>query len=100
VNTNQNYKSSVFSFIFNNPDILRELYYALEGIELPIDTPITINTLQDVLFMDKINDLSFEIDGKIVVLIEHQSTINPNMPLRLLMYISRIYEKMQNPLRI
>ncbi|MDR2897932.1 MAG: Rpn family recombination-promoting nuclease/putative transposase [Spirochaetaceae bacterium] len=93
MSTNLKYKSSVFSFIFNNPDILRELYYALEGIELPKDTPITINTLQDVLYMDKINDLSFEIDGKIVVVIEHQSTINPNMALRLLMYIARIYEK-------
>jgi len=37
--------------------------------------------------------ISFEIDGKLVVLIEHQSTINPNMALRLLMYIGRVYEK-------
>jgi predicted transposase/invertase (TIGR01784 family) len=44
--------------------------------------------------MNKINDLSFEIGGKLVVLIEHQSTINPNMALRLLMYIGRLYEKM------
>jgi predicted transposase/invertase (TIGR01784 family) len=36
---------------------------------------------------------AFEIDGKLVVLIEHQSTINPNMALRLLMYIGRVYEK-------
>ena len=43
--------------------------------------------------MDFINDISFEIGGKLVVLIEHQSTINPNMALRLLMYIGRIYEK-------
>jgi predicted transposase/invertase (TIGR01784 family) len=43
--------------------------------------------------MDFINDVSFEIDGKLVVLIEHQSTINPNMALRLLMYIGRVYEK-------
>jgi predicted transposase/invertase (TIGR01784 family) len=43
--------------------------------------------------MDFINDISFEIGGKIVVLIEHQSTINPNMALRLLLYITRILEK-------
>jgi predicted transposase/invertase (TIGR01784 family) len=94
MSTNLQYKSSVFSFIFNNPDTLRELYCALEGIELPKDTPVTINTLQDVLYMDMVNDISFEIDGKLVVLIEHQSTINPNMALRLLMYIARIYEKL------
>jgi hypothetical protein len=71
----------------------RELYCALAGITLPADTPVTINTLQDVLFMDRVNDISFEIGGKLVILIEHQSTINPNMALRLLMYIARVYEK-------
>jgi hypothetical protein len=43
--------------------------------------------------MDRINDLSFTVNGKQVILIEHQSTINPNMALRLLLYIARIYEK-------
>jgi len=42
--------------------------------------------------MDFINDISFEIGGKLVVLIEHQSTINPNMALRFLHYISEIYK--------
>ena len=43
--------------------------------------------------MDLYNDISFEIGGKLIVLIEHQSTINPNMGLRLLLYISRVLEK-------
>jgi predicted transposase/invertase (TIGR01784 family) len=93
MNTNKKYKNSVFTFLFNKPDILRELYCALEGITLPPDVPVTINTLEDVLFMEKMNDISFEIGGKLVVLIEHQSTINHNMALRLLMYIARVYEK-------
>ena len=84
---------SVFSFLFSDPDTLRELYCALEGVTLPQDVPVTINTLHDVLYMDMINDVSFEIGGKLVILIEHQSTINPNMALRLLMYIARVYEK-------
>jgi hypothetical protein len=33
------------------------------------------------------------VDNRLVVLLEHQSTINPNMPLRLLLYIARVYEK-------
>ncbi|MCL2043862.1 MAG: Rpn family recombination-promoting nuclease/putative transposase [Treponema sp.] len=90
---NTKYKDSVFSFLFSDPDLLRELYCALENVTLPADVPVTINTLQDVLFMDMINDISFEIGGKLIVLIEHQSTINPNMALRLLMYIARVYEK-------
>jgi len=93
MNVNVQYKNSVFSLLFSDPDVLRELYCALEGVTLPADVPVTINTLENVLFMELINDISFEIGGKLVVLIEHQSTINPNMPLRLLMYIARVYEK-------
>jgi hypothetical protein len=87
--TNKRFKSSVFSLLFNEPNLLRKLYCALDGVSLPPDAPVSINTLEDVLFMDFINDISFQIDGKLVVLIEHQSTINPNMALRLLMYVGR-----------
>jgi hypothetical protein len=90
---NTKYKDSVFSFLFSNPDALRELYSALEGVTLPPDAPVSINTLSDVLYMGQVNDISFTIDNRLVVLLEHQSTINPNMPLRLLIYIARVYEK-------
>ena len=90
---NTKYKDSVFSFLFSDLDSLRELYCALENVTLPEDVPVTINTLQDVLFLDRVNDISFEIGGKLVILFEHQSTINPNMALRLLLYIARVYEK-------
>jgi hypothetical protein len=43
--------------------------------------------------MDRVNDISSEIGGKMVILVEHQSTLNPNMAIRLFIYISRIYEK-------
>jgi len=90
---NTKYKNSVFAMLFSDEDLLRRLYCALEGVTLPPDTPVKINTLSDALFMDRINDISFEIGGKLVVLIEHQATINPNIPLRMLMYIARVYEK-------
>jgi predicted transposase YdaD len=93
VNVNKEYKDSVFSLLFGNPDVLRELYSAIEGVDLPPDISIDINTLSDVLIREQINDISFIIGGRLVVLIEHQSTINNNMPLRLLMYIARVYEK-------
>jgi len=90
---NTKYKDSVFSFLFSDPDILRELYCALEGVTLPADVPITINTLRDVLFLNRINDISFGIGDKLVILVEHQSTVNENIAFRLLMYIARVYEK-------
>ena len=92
-NTNREHKSSVFSKLFGTPEILRELYSALGGVDVPADAIVDINTLSEVLYMEQINDLSFTIDDKIIVLIEHQSTINDNVPIRLLMYVARVYEK-------
>ena len=93
MSVNKQFKNSVFATLFSNPDLLRDLYCAIEGVSLPPDTPVSINTLENVLFLDFNNDISFEIGGKLVVLLEHQSTINPNMALRLLIYITRVLEK-------
>jgi hypothetical protein len=92
-NVNRNHKNSVFSSLFSTPDVLRELYSAIEGIPIPPDIPIDINTLTNAIYKGQINDVSFLIDNRFVVLIEHQSTVNNNIPLRLLMYIARVYEK-------
>jgi len=40
--------------------------------------------------MGQINDVSFTVGDRLIVLIEHQSTINENMPLRLLMYVAMV----------
>jgi hypothetical protein len=93
MNINRSYKDSVFSLLFNDPDTLRDLYGALEGSPLPPDLPITINTLEGVLFMERVNDISFAVGDKLVIILEHQSTVNPNMPLRCLLYLARLYEK-------
>ncbi|MDR3301163.1 MAG: Rpn family recombination-promoting nuclease/putative transposase [Spirochaetaceae bacterium] len=94
MSVNAKYKDSVFSLLFNNAETLRELYGALEGIKLPHDIEININTLKNVLFKGKLNDVSFVFGTQLVIIMEHQSTINPNMPLRILIYISKIYEKL------
>ena len=49
--------------------------------------------IEQVLYKSFYNDIAMLIDNKIVILIEHQSTINENMPFRILEYITRIYEK-------
>ena len=67
-----------------------ELYNALSNSNYASDTKIEINTLQGVLFLDAMNDISFTLDDRIVILIEHQSTISENAPLRLLLYIARV----------
>jgi len=93
-NVNKHYKDSVFTSLFSDSDLLRELYSAIGGVSLPDDVPISINTLENVLVRDIYNDISFMVGSKLVVLIEHQSTINPNMALRLLMYMAETYKQM------
>ena len=95
---NRNYKDSVFVDLFAKDITAKEnfvsLYNALHETNLDYKTtevkPVMI---EQVLYMKYYNDIAMLIDNKIVVLIEHQSTINENMPFRILEYIARIYEK-------
>jgi hypothetical protein len=96
--TNRNYKDSVFVDLFARDITAKEnfisLYNALHGTNLDVKTTdVQPVMLERVLYMKYYNDIAMLIDGKIVILIEHQSTINKNMPFRFLEYIARIYEK-------
>ena len=99
--SNRKYKDSVFVDLFSEDEKAKEnflsLYNALHGTSLPLSSPVENIRLDNVMYMNIINDVSCLVDGKIIVLAEHQSTINENMPLRFLQYISRLYEKLQAP---
>ncbi len=91
---NKKYRDGVFRLLFSDKEKLIELYNALENTDYDSDVKIEIQTLEDAIFGKVKNDLAFTIDdSRFVVLIEHQSTENPNMPLRMLSYIARVYEK-------
>lgn len=89
----RSYKDGVFRQLFNDKEKLIELYNALSGRSYSRDTEIEIVTLEDALFGDIKNDLSFIMDNRFIVMIEHQATVNPNMPLRMLSYAAREYER-------
>jgi hypothetical protein len=93
MSVNRQYKSSLFTDYFSDKKRLIEAYNAISGSNYPDTAEIKFNTLENVLYGSQQNDISFTIEGKIVVLIEHQSTINENMPLRMLFYIGRVYEQ-------
>ena len=92
--TVRNHKDTVFRLIFNNKEKMLELYNALYDTNYPPGTPVDINTIEEALYLAHKNDISFTIDNTYLVITEHQSTINPNMPLRDLWYIAEIYKKM------
>ena len=91
--TNRKYKDTVFRMLFNNKKEVLGLYNNLFDTEYTDESLIDIVTLEDVLFIPRKNDVAFTMNGRFVVLVEHQSTINENMPLRFLIYIARLYEK-------
>lgn len=86
------YKDSLFRDIFRDKDRLAELYYALTG-ETAHSVDIKITTLKDTVFSSVKNDLSFRVGDRHIILIEHQSTLNENMPLRMLLYLAQMYQK-------
>ena len=93
------YKDRMFRMIFSEKEKLLELYNAVSGKNYKDPDLLTINTLENAIYMSMKNDISFLIDSRLS-LYEHQSTYNPNMPLRLLHYISDLYESMVNPIKL
>ena len=87
------YKDRVFRAVFAEKKDLLELYNALRGSDYTNPEDLEINTLENAVYMKMKNDLSFLIKGE-QNLYEHQSTINPNMPLRGLFYLTDLFRKM------
>ena len=87
---NRRHKDLLFGYILADSKTLLKLYNALNGTDYRDESELTITTLTDVIYLGYKNDLSFII-GNTLSLYEHQSTVNPNMPLRGLAYILRIY---------
>ena len=95
---NRRYKDSVFVDLFSTDKTAKDnflaLYNALHNTNYRSTDILKNIRLKQVLYMSFANDVSYLVDNKIIVLAEHQSTVNPNMPLRCLEYIARLYEQL------
>ena len=92
-NANRKYKDSVFTLLFGTEEAAREVCRAVFGKNYSPYMDIAFMSVKNALRNGRRNDLSFVLDDKLVILIEHQSTINENMPLRMLFYIVLVYEE-------
>ena len=101
VKHNRRYKDSVFVDFFGEDKNAKEnflsLYNALHGTHLDYSADLKRLRLEQVMYMTFYNDVARLVDDKIIILVEHQSTINRNMPLRCLQYVARLYEQIQDP---
>lgn len=78
---------------------LLSLANTLKGTDYTDPNAIQINTLDGSFFSSLKNDISFLFDNRWMILLEHQSTINENMPIRLLGYVNEIYNLYLKPYR-
>ena len=95
---NRKYKDSVFTDLFGSDRDGKKnflaLYNALSGNNYKLEeVNLERKIIDQALYKTFNNDVSWEINGKLIVLVEHQSTINNNMPFRCLEYVTRIYER-------
>ena len=88
------YRDSIFRALFNDEKTLRELYSVLSGQPVTNKATVEIVTLKDAIHNNRKNDLAFTVDSKMIVLIEQQSTDSPNLPIRMFIYLAKLYDKM------
>ena len=89
---NREYKDTAFRLLFGDRSKSAELYNAIAGTNYAPNA-LTMNTIQNPFFFGVLrNDLSFTVEDRLIVLMEHNSSVNPNMGLRFLLYIADLYE--------
>lgn len=92
---NREHKDRLFSFLFgseSNKAWTLSLYNAVNGTSYTNPEDILFTTIEDAVYMGMKNDLSF-ILFQVMNIYEQQSTYNPNMPVRQLMYAGKLYDK-------
>ena len=85
------FRDFLFQRVFYDKEDLLDLYNAVNGTHYTDPNELQITTLEDAIYMSMKNDKSFIISSTLN-LYEHQSTVNPNMPIRGLLYFARLYE--------
>ena len=91
---NAQYRDSVFRSFFNEPTRLLSLCNAVLGTDYDNPDKLEINTLEGIFFDSRKNDISCSIDNQFLVLVEHQSSVNNNMPFRFLAYVTELLNKL------
>lgn len=92
---NFEHKDRLFTYLFGreeNKEWILSLYNAVNGSDYSDADEIEITTIDDVVYMGMKNDVSFLLHWT-MNLWAHQSTFNPNMPVRELMYLGKLYDK-------
>ena len=91
-NGNREYKSDVFCMLLQDKRNALQLYNAMNGSDYDDPEVVELCNLEKGVSLSIMNDAAFIIDFNLNIY-EHQSTYNPNMPLRSLVYFTDILKK-------
>lgn len=96
-NAARNYKDRIFRMVFREKKALLALYNAMNETDYENEDDLKVTTLESALYLEMKNDVSFVLYDELL-LYEHQSTKNPNLPLRNLFYVSDVYSELTKDL--
>lgn len=96
-NAARNYKDRIFRMVFREKKALLALYNAMNETDYENEDDLKVTTLESALYLEMKNDVSFVLYDELL-LYEHQSTKNPNLPLRNLFYVSNVYSELTKDL--
>ena len=95
VAVNKRQKDTMFRFLYKDKKNLLELYNGLNDSDYTDAEQLEIVTLESAIYMSMKNDVAFVLDHRLH-LYEHQSTYSPNIPLRNLIYLVNLLQKLIN----
>jgi hypothetical protein len=89
-------KNSLFVNLFSELESFTHLYNALSDEKLNNATLFQLKKFKDILNPNFRNNICFLTEDNFIVIVEVHSTINNNMPLFFLDYISKAYEQISD----
>lgn len=92
---NPQYQDSFFRMLFKEPRYRKALYLFLHSEDQDVaDSEFENIELQNILNIDIYNDICFTVHNRLIILMEHQSTLNYNMPVRIFLYLAEEYKRL------
>lgn len=98
-NVTRNHKDNVFCLLYRDRKNLLSLYNAMNGTSYEKEEELEVVTLDEAICMKIRNDAAFVIDSRLN-LYEQQASVNLNMPLRDLYYVTEELKKIAPPGRL
>jgi hypothetical protein len=80
------FKDRAFRKLFSNINLVKQLVAAIFFTSIDEIKKIEFNTLSSPIFKSYQNDISVIVNDRLIILLEHQSTYNKNLRIKLMAY--------------